>query len=174
MTKTYAGIGARKTPDNIQIHMTSAAVQLSTCGFTLRSGGADGADSAFELGAPKDKKEIFLPWNNFNGRKLSEPGVIVPTTPLWEAALKLAKQYHPVWDKLSGSTKSFMARNAFQVLGPDLNDPVSFVLCWTPNGRTEGGTGQAIRMATGMNIPVFNMGKMSLEEIQTQINNLIN
>lgn len=174
MTRSYAGIGARKTPDTIQLHMTSAAAQLSYHGLTLRSGGADGADNAFELGAPNTQKEIFLPWNNFNGRKHSESGVIIPTTSQWEAALELAEQYHPAWDKLSGSTKAFMARNAFQILGINLDDPVLFVLCWTPNGRTEGGTGQAIRMATGMNIPVFNMGKHSLEEIQIQINNIIN
>lgn len=174
MIRSYAGIGARKTPDNILLHMTSAAAQLSYHGLILRSGGADGADSAFELGAPKNQKEIYLPWDGFNGRRVSEPGLIIPNQETNDKAMEMAKSYHPAWNKLTASTKALMARNAFQVLGETLNTPVLFVLCWTPGGQDVGGTGQAIRMAKAMNIPVFNMGKHSLEEIQTQINNIIN
>ena len=49
-----------------------------------------------------------------------------------------------------------MARNTYQVLGLDLMSPVDFVICWTPLGRDDGGTGQAIRIANAHNIPVYN------------------
>lgn len=48
-----------------------------------------------------------------------------------------------------------MARNSYQILGPDLRTPADFVVCWTPDGsETEdqrtpltGRTGQAIALA---------------------------
>ena len=51
-----------------------------------------------------------------------------------------------------------MARNALQVLGTDGQTPVDFIMCWTPNGSGSGGTGQAIRIARALNIPVFDLG----------------
>jgi len=51
----------------------------------------------------------------------------------------------------------FMARNSYQVLGPDLATPVDFVWCWTPHGAVIGGTGQALRIAAAYEIPVFNL-----------------
>ena len=35
---------------------------------------------------------------------------------------------------------------------------VNFIVCWTPNGKVTGGTGQAIRMAASMGIKVYNLG----------------
>jgi hypothetical protein len=57
----YCGIGSRKTPENILIKMSKYASILERMGFTLRSGGALGADRAFERGVVNPlKKEIFL------------------------------------------------------------------------------------------------------------------
>ena len=50
-----------------------------------------------------------------------------------------------------------MARNAYCMLGPDLKSPVDFVLCWTPNAKVVGGTGQGLRIALDYNIPIFNL-----------------
>ena len=47
-TMTYAGIGSRATPQAELEAMTEAAKMLSEKGYTLRSGGAKGADTAFE------------------------------------------------------------------------------------------------------------------------------
>ena len=56
-TKTYAGIGSRRTPPEILRLMERMALILSGAGYTLNSGGAKGADSAFENGALR--KQIF-------------------------------------------------------------------------------------------------------------------
>lgn len=64
-TKTYAGIGARKPPDEVKGLMAEVARRLDRIGYTLRSGAAEGADMAFESGATR--KEIYLPWAHFNG-----------------------------------------------------------------------------------------------------------
>ena len=46
----YAGVGARKTPADVLGWMERIAAGMATQGWTLRSGGARGADSAFERG----------------------------------------------------------------------------------------------------------------------------
>ena len=48
--KPYTGIGSRETPTAILDLMIAIGGVLAQRGFTLRSGGADGADDAFEQG----------------------------------------------------------------------------------------------------------------------------
>ena len=47
------------------------------------------------------------------------------------------------------------------LLGETLDHPVDAVVCWTREGRVEGGTGMAIRIAEANGIPVFNLGSMA-------------
>lgn len=150
MNTCYAGIGSRTTPLPIQRGMTRIAQRLAARGFTLRSGAADGADTAFEAGA--GAKEIFVPWKGFGA---SKEGVVIPLT---NESVALTRRFHPAYDRLSPAVRRLMIRNAHQVLGADLESPVAFVLCWTPGGRGEGGTGQAIRIARAHDIPVFDLG----------------
>ena len=148
----YAGIGARKTPKRILNQMRIIGKSLGNRGILLHSGGANGADLAFEYGCDEvnGPKKIYLPWKGFNNSD-------APFIPLTDNTIKLAKDFHPRWDKLSRAGQSFMARNGYQVLGPDLDDPVDLVICWTPDGKASGGTGQAIRIAEYYQIPVINM-----------------
>jgi hypothetical protein len=141
----YTGIGSRKTPREIQIKMTEFATQLLRNNFILRSGGAEGADHAFEVGA-KGVSEIFLPWKGFNGKE----GIVPPFNE------EMVKRYHPNPSALSASGWKLMSRNSYQVLGLNLDDASDFVLCWTPDGKDSGGTGQALRIARTYQIPIFN------------------
>lgn len=151
MSFKYTGIGSRQTPADILADMTRVASNLELTGFTLRSGGAAGADSAFEAGVEHyQHKEIYLPWRGFNNNASGLYGVSEP-------ALAMAEKYHPAWHRCSPAARKFHARNCYQVLGQSLNDPSDFVLCWTPNGQVEGGTGQALRIAQHHGIPIFNM-----------------
>lgn len=145
MDKFYAGIGSRKTPSEVQFHIGSLAIDLAKLGYILRSGGAKGADWAFEAGVnvsgfPKSK-EIYRPED---------------VTP---EAISLAKKFHPNWNALTYQGQQLIARNGFQILGKNLDKPVDFVICWTGNGSDSGGTGQAIRIAWSLNIPVYNLQK---------------
>lgn len=147
----YAGIGSRKTPPNILKIMTNVAKQLDQNYCILRSGAADGADSAFESGVFSDRKEIYLPWIGFR----NHPSKLIGD----ERCMKLMKDIHPAWHKCSRGAKLLHARNVKQILGDKLNDPVDFVLCWTENGEPIGGTATAINIADALNVPVFNFGK---------------
>lgn len=145
-TKTYAGIGARNAPPSILSVMTELATRLQRLGYTLYSGKADGSDKAFEAGAGS-QKEIFV------------------QSDATDQTRKIAKEIHPAPDRLKSFPLNLMARNTNQIFGANLNQPVDFVVTWTPDGvenseaRTKktGGTGQAIDMASRKGIPVINM-----------------
>jgi len=151
MSKFYAGIGARETPTWAINLMVSLSEKLEKDGYTLRSGGASGADSAFERGATK--KEIFRPKNATLD------------------SLLLASEFHPRWDELNDYVKKLHARNCQIILGQYLDSPVKFAVCWTKNGEAIGGTGQAIRLCNHYNIPIFNIAlQETLDRFKTYLN----
>ena len=156
-TLVYAGIGARATPAETQELMTQVAAELGAQNFTLRSGGARGADQAFEAGAnlANSPKQIFIPNDGFNGRT---SGVDSASADIPRRAFDIAAEHHPSWDRLKPATQALHARNTLQILGPHCDQPVDFVLCWTADGRDSGGTGQALRVARAYNIPIANLG----------------
>lgn len=153
MSKAYAGIGSRQTPEDIMTIMSGFAVLAESLGWILRSGAAEGADAAFERGVSNPaNKQIYLPWGRFNNH------TSLRTKPL-DLAYEYAKEVFPYnWDVLSQGAKKLHARNMHQVLGDHLADPVKFIICWTPNGEVTGGTGSALRLAAELDIPVFNLG----------------
>lgn len=143
----YTGVGSRKTPLDILSLMTRVAQKLSGLGYCLRSGGAVGADSAFEKGAVRS--EIYYARHST------------------KAAEAIAAEFHPVWNRLSPYVRQLHGRNAFQVLGSDLRSPSEFLVCWTQDGcishssrsvRT-GGTGTAISIANANGVTVFNLAR---------------
>lgn len=136
--KWYAGIGSRETPDAVLRQMRGLGTYLRERGYWLRSGGAKGADSAFE-------------WSAGHSKRIYRPSDATPE------AMKLAAKYHPNWSRCSPAAKALHARNGFQVLGDNLGDPSLFVACWTKDGMASGGTGQALRIAADYDIPIFNL-----------------
>lgn len=162
----YAGIGSRNTPVSICHAITRLAQALAKYSI-LRSGGADGADSAFENGCDlaNGKKEIYLPWKNFNDNK-SELYNITKNAQL------LAEQLHPAWNRCSYGAKKLHARNCYQILGYTLDYSSSFVICWTKDGKEIGGTATALKLANHYSIPIFNFGSKTydLDEILSSQN----
>lgn len=154
--KFYAGIGARNTPPEALDLMSRAAEYLQVEGWHLRSGHAPGADQAFEKTAGS-YAEVFLPWPAFERFTPIEARHIYHE-PTGEA-MQVAAKYHPAWDRLGPAVRRLHARNAHIILGRDLDDPVRFVMCWTPNGRITGGTGQALRIALAHDITCINLGE---------------
>jgi hypothetical protein len=160
-TMVYAGVGSRETPGGIATDMSAIARKLAGLGYTLRSGGAEGADVAFEAGADANAgmKEIYRPGD---------------ATDLTRA---IALEIHPNPKAIShpdrAVTLDLMARNTNQVFGRSLDKPVDFVLAWTPDAAETaketgyqregipdtGGTAQAIRLASLKGIPVINMAR---------------
>lgn len=161
----YTGIGSRKIELPFFSLGKRIAQRLSQLGYQLRSGEAIGMDEAFESGHDNGKKEIYLPNPGFNEY---DGGI----TFISDTAKTIAALLHPMGRKLlTIKTKkvskilNLMARKTHQVLGGDCQTPSSFVCCATPDGaecfldttKDTGGTGQAIRLASLMGVPVFNL-----------------
>lgn len=171
----YAGIGSRETPSDVLELMEAVAYTLARAvpvtsayrpdlydGWALRSGGALGADSAFERGAMRGMDadllepwpQIFLPWRGFNDRPVGPDHFPPPNS-----AYEIAASFHPGWSYLRRGGRALHARNVQQVLGPEPSKPTpsAMVVCWTMGARGGGGTGQAIRVARRCGIPVFDL-----------------
>lgn len=153
---TYAGIGNRDIEEVAEpisgrpvcAVMTWIAGELERLGYTLNSGGAKGADAAFERGVRNlAHKRIFR------------------ASDATEETRGIARELHPARSRLHGYALDLFARNTNQVFGRDLDTVVDFVLCYTRDGceshetrtRDTGGTGQAIEMASRKGACIFNM-----------------
>ena len=158
-TLLYAGIGARATPAAVLADMETIAAWLARAGWTLSSGGADGADAAFAAGAPAEQRTVWLPWRGYNGHR--GPDCRVLSTAAMAACIEIAAPMHPAWERCSPAVRKLHARNAVVLLGETLDRPVDACVAWTAAGRVSGGTGMAIRIAEARSIPVFNLGSMS-------------
>ncbi|HUU86688.1 MAG TPA: hypothetical protein VMX17_02950 [Candidatus Glassbacteria bacterium] len=169
MQKYYTGVGSRMTPSQVRNLMFAIASLLAEKDYTLRSGGALGADVSFEKGciSVQGKREIYLPWAGFNGRKdydrIFAPNYIndiiltnITDRFLWKAT-DLIEATHPNWEGLAPRAKRLHTRNVFQVLGQNLESKSDFLICWTPNGKVLGGTATAIKIAQRFNVRVFNL-----------------
>ena len=157
--KYYTGVGSRSTPIKIQKLMKLFALIMEYLGYILRSGGAEGADRAFESGvAMLNNKEIYL------------------ANQSTEESENIASIFHPAWERCSDYAKKLHGRNSFQVLGENLKTPSEFLICWTKDGcKTHndrniktGGTGTAISIADYNKIPIYNLAnKKDLKEVIT-------
>lgn len=155
VSRYYTGVGSRVCKDNVILmdKLYDIGKKLALAGYTLRSGHANGPDKAFEAGCDEVKgdKEIFIPWQNFNGSVSSFYTVS-------DEATALAASVVPHWRYCSDYAKLLHARNCYQVLGLKLNSPSDFLICWTNKGEVRVGTATAIRLAQRNGIPVYNLG----------------
>ena len=172
------GIGSRETPEDILKLMTRIGRRIEELGGILRSGGAGGADLAFEAGWRKASAcEIFHPWHGFKpkignkeiditralGRKRPTQGVgspIVISGEILEQAEEIAAATHPAWEKCGPGARKLHTRNIPQILGGNLNRVTDLVICWTVDGRASGGTGQAMRLAQRKGAQIVNLKRL--------------
>jgi hypothetical protein len=168
----YAGVGSRETPKHIMQMMNEVARYLESEDWILRSGAAEGADTAFEEGIHDEAKEIYLPWSGYNNSKSELNPKNYPFT---QVEQDLTAHFHPAWNKCSPSARLLHCRNTRIVLGlEDIHgphvQPSRFIVCWTVKGMVTGGTGQALRIAKSINVPIINFGKAtSTKELEKQL-----
>ena len=158
----YTGIGSRETPHQICQIMTQIARKFDAFGLTLRSGGADGADNAFEICSTK--KKIYLPWEDFNDKT----GFVLSKSD-HEKASMIAKRYVSHYDMLSYGAKKLHNRNVCQILDIKFDEPTDFVVCWTKDAKLIGGTATALKLAMEFSIPIFNLANYKDIDIMLSI-----
>lgn len=147
----YAGIGSRQTPEPVLKLMEMIAKKCAQRNTILRSGGATGADNAFEQGCDSENgdKEIFLPWPGYNGKQ----GI----TPANSKVIKIAQTFIPNILEIDRSKRLLLLRNIHIILGKDLRSPCGFVICWTKDESMLGGTGFTLRVAKSNLIIIKNL-----------------
>jgi hypothetical protein len=166
----YAGIGSRETPESVLKAFTILGKYFNYYGHILRSGGADGADLAFQGARTTD--DIFIPWKGFNNSLYEFQGIHPDAYNILNSILEPSHI-----SRLSQGALKLHARNVHQILGKDLNTPVDYVICYTTKGLVKGGTATAIKLANKLNIPVINVGSftnLDTDEIVDRVIQLTN
>lgn len=159
---TYTGVGSRNTPDRILDIMEHVGYVLVRRGYVLRSGGAEGADKAFEAGcdAAQGSKKIYIPWSGFNNYISDGMSVMTLDQGNRDGAIDIIKDVHPAFNRLSRGALALHARNVYQVMGIYLDSPSQFLLCYAPtdkDGVPTGGTRTAWVVAQMFGVPRFNL-----------------
>ena len=176
----YTTIGSRETPAHIQMQMAYLGYSLSAEGHVIRSGGARGADAAFQLGSMATglpNREIYLPNATFtmspNGSKIpldADPTHVVPTETAMISAVELLRDNGIGRSRIRpGITAQdllrrdpvvrLFARNAFQVLGYNLTTPSTELIGYMPLFGPPGGSKIAFDLAAAYGIPTFNLAR---------------
>ena len=152
------GVGSRDITVEEGDVLKLIAYTLGSKGYILRSGGAKGSDTSFEEEYIKRglKKEIYLPWNGFNGLRRGGDYYTINNP----KAEDIASNIHPYWDNLSQGAKKLHSRNTYQVLGASLDTPSNVLVCcsdYDKYGDVKGGTRTAWMLAKEYGIPCFNI-----------------
>lgn len=177
--KYFTLVGSRETPQDAFDTLKHMAWYLALDGWVGRSGGADGADSALEMALLKlpNNMEVYLPWNNFNGRKANGTHLIdASKLPTYNDAMLIAEHTHPAWEKCSRGARSLHARNVYQVLGRDLQTPSNILICWAIPTTTgvKGGTNTAVQLAKQHGCRVINICGMDDETAMSKLKEVTN
>ena len=163
----------------------NVCMRLAQLGITFTSGlceiGMDGIaqkaySKAVDLGLAKESQfEVYVA-DQYNIRKSTLPRrhlAIVRNKDLISETERIASEVHPAWDRCNEWARGMHSRNCHQILGYDLQSPVDAAICWTPDGKIQGGTATAIRIALKYNIPVFNLGVSDKESVLNDIKNFL-
>ncbi|MDE0407588.1 MAG: DUF4326 domain-containing protein [Alphaproteobacteria bacterium] len=167
---TYAGVGARKTPERVLEQLRDMATNLAAGGWHLRTGGAKGADDAFARAVATERRTVFIPWHGYNG--WSGPEGRALTAGELQALRATAAPHHPAWQNCAPRVRDLHARNVAILLGADMREPVNAMVCWTENGRIQGGTGMAVRLAQHYRIPVLNLATLDVREAMDRLDRI--
>lgn len=167
-SKFYTGIGSRKTPENILKLMTLISVKMEQLNYCLRSGGAEGADTAFSTSVKN--KIIYLPWKNFNNNLDSSCIINSDNLPFYKEAEKIVLKLHDNPETLLKSKNEIgkgsgllklHTRNIYQVRGhlqePIYSKGVIYYSLVDKNKLPLGGTKMAVTYALSLNIPCYNL-----------------
>jgi hypothetical protein len=132
--------------------------RLCLRGWTGRSGGASGMDSAFMKRFTPEQSVIYRP----DGKQFPGRCVDINTLPqhIIDECIRIAESMIPWYEYLDFGSRMLHARNALQVLGDDLQTPSRVVLYWANENHTgfvSGGTRTAVALARKHGIPTANL-----------------
>jgi hypothetical protein len=167
--KEYAFIGSRNLSQfepNVVSAFQKAAENAARAGYLVTTGAAKGADQLAAESALKagGAVRLSLPWSSYEKEWVSDlsnrnPGRVaidtrIPVRGIDDKANRSVDQYHPSPRALEGSGRSLHARNYNILSAPQGNVAGAIALAPKVDGAVQGGTGQGVRVAGGLNIPI--------------------
>lgn len=165
--KAYTGVGSRSTPVWCRFFMEDVASAMANDKYVLRSGSAQGADSAFELGCDKvcGAGNIYVPWGGFGtGKANMFKDYHILTGKQFETAREflLEKKIIPHFDNMKEPAQKLHARNYLQVVGHwDKIIPSKVLFYFAEHdwvtGEPLGGTRTAVLLGQEFDIPCYNL-----------------
>lgn len=167
----FAGVGSRETPPEILSLMYHVGFFMGHLGWGLSSGGAAGADDAFQRGMtdcpacqPVRQLRIYLinrHWELYRPDPSRGLYNSLEFTDTWDQAIEIATAARGSFERLGPAGRDLHTRNVFQVLHHTLKRPVQQLICWAKpvgrHGRVNGGTNTAVTIALQHDIPVMNL-----------------
>ena len=153
-------IGSRKITREEHITLRSLADHFHEHGFTLRSGGAYGADSSINH---LSNIEIYIPWDGYNNLYHNGKTIfMLKYLPDQYLASKKVSEIHPKFEKLSRGAKLLQTRNIYQIIGykgkeGTPSECVIYAADHDKNGEPVGGTRTAVMYARSLGIPTINI-----------------
>lgn len=159
----YAITAGKETPPDVIEKLCRMARDFSVKGLTVRIGADGPVENAID-DAVVIKKELILPWKDFNNKNSK-------FTFTNERAMVIAKQFHPTFDNMKKGIQLILAKNARLILGNKMDSPARFFLTWTEDGidnikhktAKTGFTGHPIAIASAAGVPIFNLGNPEAE-----------
>lgn len=156
--KYYAGLEPSGTPLREIARMEKIGKLLGELGYTLRSGGGEGAGQAFERGAQTAGSSVEVWSPNTSYFPLPEWATEKASSICWESPL----------ERMEAHMISSTTRNMFVVFGDDeeVLKPVDFVVYWSASDPMVRGGGceetrYAIRASHEAEIPTYNLRTQS-------------
>lgn len=166
----YSGIGSRVCPEHIAKLQAAASKFISTRGYVLRSGYANGSDKNHSLNSTKSVDYVVkIPYN------------VIPTenkhfiVPNFEDYYEIMKTCCPHWKKLDEYSTKLHTRNICQGQGhfPEIPIYSKFCIAYTENGDLKGGSATMLRYCERRLIPIFNLGKYKIEEVRYSLRDFL-
>lgn len=155
--KYYTGIGSRNISGEERELIFNIAVKMSEEGYTLRSGGAEGSDTAFEEGclSVSGELEVYRPTRSPNMKGYH----LVPNDLQFNyAKTRLSIDIIPWFSYMKPYSQRIHSRNFYQVVGFD--NVCSHVTIYASDEDEEGvkgGTRTAVMVSRSLKIPTYNL-----------------
>jgi hypothetical protein len=154
MSKSVAVIGTRTPEKDEACAIYNLVTVLSSLGYSISTGMAQGVDQVAAFAAVHGL-DVYLPWASYEEVALNELRKLNPhlkvhvynihAAPDWTESVT---KYHPAASSLTPGAFRLHARNYGIVAGRDL------VVTLKSNRPGGGGTGQGIRIAKALGIPL--------------------
>ena len=170
----YTGIGSRDITEDEGYKATTFATYMRKIGLTLYTGDALGGDEHFHKGAGAESV-IWTPYDRQSGM----PGIHF-NAGASAVGRKWIVDAHPNPNAVLGKVRMepYLIRDAHQVVGMPPEYPqtlfVVYIATWVGGiSIVKGGTGQAVRIATKLGIPTFNLREKTLSEVLHAVKDLL-